>query len=260
MKMLKYVKMILLMGALGVAVSGCVDSDDPDFQVGLERAYVIQKNDKYGGKQFAFYGTVMAVYGTATSVELKKEYMPVFLNKLSDNFYEVNEKRMMWGPLANINGTYTLLAQDDKGVAAQNSFTLKIDKEMGDLIITEPLKYESGRLTAKWKKVDGATAYGFLLGIGQKEGNTYKFSRINTIYDGQGTTLNGEEVKGLLTPYEVITNKNITIPLGTELIVAVVAAIPSQSGTLYLEGDYYKIVLGQDGITPITTTPILGVD
>lgn len=257
--MLKYVKMILLVGALGAAMSGCVDSDDPDFQVGLERAYVIQKNKEFGGKQFAFYGTVVAAYGTATNVELTKDYMLLSLNKLGENFYEVNENRMMWWPLANINGTYTLSAQDDKGMAAQNSFTLKIDKEMGDLTITEPLKYEGGRLTAKWKKVDGATAYGFLLGIGQKEGDTYKFSRINTIYAGQGI-VNGEEVTGLLTPYEVLTNNNITVPLGTELVVAVVAAMPSQSGTLYLEGDYYKIVLGdnESGITPITT-PVLGV-
>lgn len=256
--MLKYVKMILLMGALSVAVSGCVDSDDPDFQVGLERAYVIQKNNS-GGKQFAFYGTVMAAYGTATSVEFMKDYMPIYLKKLGENFYEVNEDRMMWGSLASVNGTYTLSAQDEKGVAAQNLFTLKIEKEMGDLTITEPLKYESGRLMAKWKKVEGATAYGFLLGIGQKEegSGTYKFSRINTVYAGE-CSLNGEEVSGSLTPYnlEVINNNNIATE--TELIVAVVAAIPSQSGTLYLEGDYYKIVLGKDGIDPVTT-PVFGV-
>lgn len=250
--MLKYVKMILLMGALSVAVSGCVDSDDPDFQVGLERAYVIQKNNS-GGKQFAFYGTVMAAYGTATSVEFMKDYMPIYLKKLGENFYEVNEDRMMWGSLASVNGTYTITAQDEKGVAAQNSFTLKIDKEMGDLTITEPLKYENGRLTAKWKKVDGATIYCFLLGIGQKEGDTYKFSRINTVYTGEGTP-SGEEVTGSLTLYNLEVNNN-SIATGTELIVAVVAGT---GNGVFLEGDYYKIVLGKDGITPVTT-PVFGV-
>ena len=38
---------------------------------------------------------------------------------------------------------------------------------------------------------------------------------------------------------------------GTELIVAVVAIASSQSGNLYLEGDYYKIVVGTDGVTPV---------
>ncbi len=255
--MLKYVKVMLLMGALSVAVSGCVDSDDPDFQVGLERAYVIQKNNGSVGKQFAFYGTVMAAYGTATSVELMKGYMPVYLNKLGENFYEVSERSMMWGPLATLNGTYTLSAQDEKGVAAQNSFTLNIDKEMGDLTITEPLKYENGRLTAKWKKVDGATAYGFLLGIGQKEGDTYKFSRINTVYVGE-VNPNGEDVSGSLMPHNLEVINNNSIASETELIVAVVAATQSQGVNLYLEGDYYKIVLGDNGITPVTT-PVFGV-
>lgn len=36
---------------------------------------------------------------------------------------------------------------------------------------------------------------------------------------------------------------------GTELIVAVVAV--SKSRNLYLEGDYYKIVVGTDGVTPV---------
>lgn len=255
--MLKYVKMVLLAGALGVAMSGCVDSDDPDFQVGLERAYVIQKNTQSGGKQFAFYGTVMALYGTATSIELTKDYMPLPLNKLGENFYEINEWRMMWGgALASVNGTYTISAIDEKGIAAQNQFKLQIDKEMGNLTITEPLKYENGRLTAKWKKVDGATAYGFLLGIGEKDGDTYKFSRINTVYAGE-VSENQDDVTASLIPYNLnIINNNNNITPETELIVAVVAGISSQN--LYLEGDYYKIVLGQNGITPVTT-PVLGV-
>lgn len=254
MKMLKYVKMILLVGALGAAMSGCVDSDDPDFQVGLERAYVIQKNTD-SGKQFAFYGTVVALYGTATNVELTKDYMLLSLNKLGENFYEVNENRMRWWPLANINGTYTLSAQDDKGIAAQNSFEIKIDKEMGDLTITEPLEYKDRRLTAKWKKVDGATAYGFLVGIGIKDGdNTYKFSRINTKYVVE-PSMNQDDVEKSLTLSNLDFINQSGIGLDTELIVAGVAL--SQSG-VYLEGDYYKIVFGENGITPITT-PVLGV-
>lgn len=250
--MLKYVKIVLLAGALGVAMSGCVDSDDPDFQVGLgQTAYVIQKNTQSGGKQFALYATIEAAYGTATSVELVKDYLPLPLNKLFDNFYEINEWRMMWGPLASVNGTYTISAQDEKGIAAQSQFKLQIDKEMGELNITEPLKYENGRLTAKWKEVDGATKYYFLLGIGEKDGDTYKFSRINTTYCGE-CYVNEHDVIGTLMPYNLGLS-NITQE--TELIVAVVAGA---GNGVFLEGDYYKIVLGQNGITPVTT-PVLGV-
>lgn len=255
--MLKYARMILLAGALGAVMSGCVSSDDPDFQVGVERAYVIQKNTEFGGKQFAFYGTVAAFYGTATDVQLRKDYMPLFLNKLATNFYEVDARYLDWGPLASWNGTYELSAMDEKGVEARNTFRIDIVKEMGDLTLTEPLKYENGILTAKWKKVDGATAYGFLLGVGKKDGDTYTFSRINTVYGGECTT-DQDVVSGSLRPRNLELINTNGISDGTELVVAAVAAIVSQSGYLYLEGDYYKIVLGEDGITPITT-PVLGV-
>ena len=42
--MLKYVKMILLVGALSAVMSGCIDSKDPDFQISTI-AYVVQKNE-----------------------------------------------------------------------------------------------------------------------------------------------------------------------------------------------------------------------
>lgn len=254
MKMLKYAKMILLAGALGAVMSGCVSSDDPDFQVGMERAYVIQKNKESGVRQFAFYGTVAALYGTAIDVQLIKDgIMPLFLKELAANFYEV--RYLDWGSLSNCNGSYVLSAMDEKGVNAQNTFRLDLTKEMGDLIITEPLKYENGRLTAKWKKVDGAAAYGFLVGVGKKEGDTYTFSRINTVYSF-GLSVNLDEITGSLIPGDLEVIRSNNIANGTEIVVAVVAA--SQSG-IYLEGDYYKIVLGEDGITPVTL-PILGVD
>lgn len=259
MKMLKYVKMILVVGALGISLSGCVSSDDPDFQVGVDNAYVIQKNNEFGGKQFAFYGTVFGAYGTVASMELRKDYLPLLLKKLGENYYETNPAWMTWGPLSNCNGSYTITAMDEEGVAAQNSFTVSIEKEMGELTITEPLKYENSRLTATWKKVDNATTYGFLVGIGVKDGDTYTFSRINVIHVGAELSTNGDNVTGSLLLDNVSTISSNGIASGTELVVAVVAAITSQTGNLYLEGDYYKVAFRQDGITSITPPSGLGV-
>lgn len=240
--MLKFIKMILLTGALGVAMSSCVDSDDPDFQV-VGNAYVIQKNNEYGGKEFATYAAVVASYGTVQEISLRRNtYDLVFLYKLGEGIYE---SQMIWGPLSNCNGTYLISAQDEKGNVAQKSFELKIDKGLGDLTIVEPLEYKGGKLTATWKKVDGTTAY-VLVGFGGKEG----FYRINSGYYSWTTTTNVDDnsISGTFLPFETISN----LTQETELLVAVVAAYSSTGGNLFLEGNYYKIVAGQDGVTPVS--------
>lgn len=245
--MLKYVKMILLVGVLGAAMSGCVDSDDPDFQI-AGKAYVIQKNNEYGGgKQFGTYAAIVASYGTVQDISfMRNGYDLKFLYKLGEGIYET--RYMTWGSLSDCNGDYVISAQDEKGNVEQSSFSLKIEKELGDLTITEPLEYKGDRFTAQWKKVDNATGYAILIGMGVKDGELLKFYRINSGYYPWTTITNqNDNISATLSRYETIPN----IALNTELMVAIVAVCQSTGGNLYLEGNYYKIVVGQDGITPI---------
>ena len=73
--MLKYVKMILLVGALSAVMSGCIDSKDPDFQISAV-AYVIQKND--GPEQtMKTFGTYVAMGGASRCDSNPERYAAV---------------------------------------------------------------------------------------------------------------------------------------------------------------------------------------
>lgn len=250
--MLKYVKMVLLAGALGVAMSGCVDSDDPDFQISAV-AYVIQKNDgpEQTMKTFGTYVAMGGAYGTVVEAGVTRNGMPLFsFTKLDENFYET--RYVEESPnISNCNGEYLVEAVDEKGNVAQSKFTFNIDKSLGALRMKEPLKYENGRITAEWEEVENASAYGILVGRGVKDNSgVVKFYRINASY----CSWEQSPIKtvGVFDP-STGTGNNTYLPDGSELIVAVVAAYqaPSYGGVLYLEGDYYKIVVGTPGVTPV---------
>lgn len=250
MKM-NYLKQVLLAGVAAVTMSGCVDSNDPDFQITGLIANVVQKN--YGpdqvNKQFGTYVAVGASYGTVESASLRKNGMPfMYFGKLGDNRYET--RLLEWSPsIGSVNGNYVVSMSSVEGETIQHSFKVNIDKTLGALVITEPLKYESGKITAKWQEVENATEYGILVGVGVKDqtSGTTKFYRINSGYYKWDT--NAEKTSGSFTPLYAING----MQQGMELIVAVVAAYSTTNeGALFLEGDYYKIVVGRDGITPIT--------
>lgn len=251
MKTLKYVKQILLVGTLGVAISGCVKSNDPDFQISGLKAYVIQKNagSEPVSKQFGTYVAMGASYGDVESASVTKDGMPLmYFAELSENVFET--RRLEWNSsLDRTNGKYVVSTQDDKGQVAQMNFTLDIDKSLGTMKLTEPLKYESGQITAKWGEVENATVYAIMVGIGVKDASgAIKFYRLNSGYYYWNSTV--DKTSGRFNPsYDI---PNTPLSTGTELIVAVVAANQTQTGGLYLEGDYYRIVVGQDGVTPVT--------
>lgn len=248
--MLKYVKMILLVGALSAVMSGCIDSKDPDFQISTI-AYVVQKNEGTDQqmKTFGTYVAMGAAYGTVAQAQVTREGMPLFyFSKLDENFYET--RRLETHPdLSNCNGKYLVEAQDEEGHIAQNSFTFDIKESMGALNMKEPLKYESGRITAQWEEVENAKLYAILVGRAVKDNSgVARFYRINSqYYNWESSPV---KTSGIFNP-STDMGSNSYILDGTELIVAVVAIASSQSGNLYLEGDYYKIVVGKDGVTPV---------
>lgn len=250
--MLKYVKMILLVGALSAVISGCIDSKDPDFQISAV-AYVIQKNDgpEQTMKTFGTYVAMGGAYGTVVDARVTRNGMLLSsFNKLDENFYETRYVEE-FPNISNCNGDYLIEAVDEEGNVAQSKFTFNIDKSLGALRMKEPLKYENGRITAQWEEVENATAYGILVGRGVEDNNSgvVRFYRINASYcPWEQSPI---KTTGVFDP-STGTGNNTYLPDGTELIVAVVAAYQTSSqGSLYLEGDYYKIVLGTPGVTPI---------
>lgn len=251
MKTMKYVKQLLLVGTLGAAMSGCVSSNDPDFQITGVKAYVIQKNNGTNPvtKQFGTY-VAMSTYGTVQSAVVRKDDMPMaYFGRLTDNVYET--RRIEWSSVIP-NGQYAIVAQDEEEQVAHYDFTLNLEKSLGEFKLQEPLKYESGVISAKWEKVENATVYGLLLGIGGKDENgALKFYRVNAGYYNWSSGFGTDNTSGSFNPSYDIPNSFLSN--GTEIIVALVAAYQSTNGSgVYLEGDYYRIVIGQDGVTPIT--------
>lgn len=250
MKMLKFVKMMWLAGILGSVLIGCVKSEDPVFQVSDMKTYMIQKNTAAGDKQFGVYMAFAASYGTVQKIDLKKNDLSdsVDWRKVRENVYELENINL--SPLANCNGTYALFLTDEKGQSDSRAVTFNESKTLGELKLVEPLRYENGIVAAKWENVENVDRYALLVGVGVKEEGVTKFYRVDAAYYKWQSIL---ENSGRIELS--VSNLGATLSQEIELVVAV-AAISESS--LILEGDYYKIVLGKDGVTPITT-PVLGL-
>jgi len=165
MKTLAQLKRFMLLGILGVAVSGCLDSDnDPEFQIS-GGCYVIQRNGENGDnliKDFTPY-VYVAGNGKLSDVEVKSADNRISGRIVGNSYWESNMKSV--SDITDLNGSYTVTAtarvSDTEEQQGGTAFTWQLENSnaMGKLVVKE-LKFDGSRISASWEKVDNATAVG----------------------------------------------------------------------------------------------------
>lgn len=250
MKTVLNLKRFCLIGMLGLAMTGCLDSDDPEF--GFNYAYyVIQKNtenpDGSVSKEFAPYVGIRSTKEEIAEASVRYDNMPLFsFKKLSAYVYET-VLRPVYYNTAIPNGEYVINAASANGETASAAFTLNVDQSMGAMKISD-FEYKEGSVIANWEKVENAQSYYLLIGFPEQVEMIKSYYRVNSVYSNWSTLNNAN---GKLEGRINLTTVSSAIKPGDELIIALVAVYAKdQLNKVYLESDYYKIIVGQDGMTP----------
>ncbi len=236
MKTLAQLKRFMFLGILGVAVSGCLDSDnDPEFQIIGGNSYVIQRNVENGDNLIKDFTPYVWVAGNSklSNVEVKSSDDKRISGKILEFYWESNTGSV--SDITNLNGSYTITAtarvSDTEEQQDATAFTWQLENSnaMGKLVVKE-LKFEGTRISASWEKVDNATAVGI--------------AYCPTMIDEYG----GASFYRMFTKFDNVSRNNISnnrayletnfqdpYEEGTTFQVKVVAIHEGQGGTVVLE-------------------------
>ena len=149
------------------ALTSCLDTDDPAFEIGTAAAIVYQKTERSASGtdgQFTdtYYYTPYFQIGNynyaITSCTCSGGNAGIItMSPMSGMGYLFYESEAM--PSSTYpQGTYTFTAISDEGETAQCQATISACDPIGYLNVTE-LSYSDGQITAKWDKATNADVY-----------------------------------------------------------------------------------------------------
>lgn len=253
MRTLSLLKQGVILGALAVSMSGCLKSSDPDFTIGVNQVFVMQR----GEGTSATYTPYISIYSPAyqiksASVSFDGEKYSFSRIGLYGNTMEVSEGGFYGGgfsPSSSLpNGAYAITAIDGEGTLnATNGFTINIgtDRIMGAFNMKN-FKYTSNNgFEAEWDAVTNATAYGLIITplVKTQDGTTVSMGK-NLFYWDEGKDVTktsgkfnprdlfqaGQEMNIAIAAY---SSKNNQMP---DLLVQVGRTIHITWGTDYVDG------------------------
>lgn len=150
-----------------VALTSCLDTDDPAFEIGTAAAIVYQETTRTPSEtegqftetysytpyfQIGNYNYAIAscscTSNTANSIHMSP------MSGMGNLFWETDAIEFETYPA----GTYTITATSDEGETAQCYITVPACDPIGYLNVTE-LSYSDGQITAKWDKATNADVY-----------------------------------------------------------------------------------------------------
>ena len=169
MKALKFLKMNMALAGLAIMMSGCLNSDDPDFTININQAFVSQ----YGTGDQAVFAPYISVYSLTHAVQsatLGYDNNTYQFNRIGNISNSMQISANVYGgfPVSPVipNGTYTVNAvSSPEGLAANNAFTINIDKDLklGPITLKSFTYKASEGIRAEWEPVENAKSYGLVI-------------------------------------------------------------------------------------------------
>lgn len=188
MKHYSRLKTMLVASVAALTLSSCLDTDDPEFAIYAYTGFVYQESTKLGeddySHRFAPYFRIGGD-GNYTISDLQGQGGPMGLVTMTpvegsyNLMYESSEILSSTYP----EGTYTFTATSAEGEVAQCQVTLTEGDTLGYINVTE-LKYENGKITAKFDEVKNADVY--LVGLRNPDGILPVYSEEEQTYPASG--------------------------------------------------------------------------
>lgn len=256
MRTLKLLKSGIIAGVLAVAMSGCIKSEDPEFSVNVNSAFV----EQYGSGSSAQFAPYILIYSQThmiKSAEVSFKSMPYSFKSIGvyGNAMEISASGGIYGgfPLdySLPNGDYKITAKDFEATSiATNGFTISCsdDQRIGELNVTKFGYTASEGIKAEWVAAENATHYGLvIMPMTEVEGTTVSFGKSLILWNG-----NGDKTKtsGTYNPRDFYTP-------GQKMRVGI-AALAGNSDELQLPnvvvlvGKTFDIVWGTDYSDTVT--------
>ena len=246
MKALRIFKMNMALASLAIMMSGCLNSDDPDFYININQAFVSQ----YGTGDEAVFAPYISIYSLTHSVQsatLGYESNTYQFNRIANLSNSLQISADMYGGFPTSptvpNGVYTINAvSSPDGLVANNSFTINLDGnlKLGPITLKSFTYKAAEGIKAEWEPVENAKNYGLVITpLAEVNGTYTSLGKGLYLWDGND---HGTENAGVFNPSNVF-------PEGQRLRVSFAAYGGNNvqmPNVLVLEGETIEIVWGKD--------------
>lgn len=200
--------------------SSCLNSEDPAFQI-ASTAFVYQTTTRTqtGSEEFEDnmryvpYFQVYSNYQMSQCMCTSSNGSAIFMSPMSNSQNLIYESSTSNYSTQYPAGTYTFTATNSEGEQTTTATSIKESDPLGYINVTE-LKYENGKITAKWDKVTNATAYAVAIGkAGEilprytKEFESYPESGVNFDFSNETTKLEAGTYKLYVIAYLISNNQ-----------------------------------------------------
>ena len=221
MKTMMKLKQLMAICVALFTFSSCLESEDPAFQIVPASAFVYQVTENLGSDEQPEYSARYMPYFQIYSNYQMSQCLCTSSNGNVVLMSPVSNSQNLMYASSSINysteypaGTYTFSATNAEGEQASYTVTISnVEKTLGYINVTE-LKYENGKITAKWDKVDNATAYavaigksGDILPLYAKEFETYPESGVEFEFSNETEKLESGTYKLYVVAYLISNNQ-----------------------------------------------------
>lgn len=223
MRTLSLLKQGIVLGVLAFSMSGCLKSSDPDFSIGVNQVFVMQRGEGTSAQFIPYISIYSQAYQIkSASVSFDGDKYSFSRIGLFGNTMEISEGGIYGNgfPASSTipNGAYAITATNaDATLTATNGFTINIatDRVMGAFNVTEFDYTSADGFSAKWDAVTNATAYGLVITplVKNQDGTLVSMGK-NLFYWDEGK--DATKTSGKFNPRDLFQT-------GQEMNVAVVA-------------------------------------
>lgn len=246
MKTILNLKQYVILLVAAFAMTSCLDSDDPDFQV-VGTGYIAQVNSSSTSKFFPIV-TISANEPMSGGCQVSNGKTNVSLKDIEGYAKQAvqtdvsTQEMLAKDDLTEVTGQYTIKAVNSAGEVAENWFSLSASKEMGAL----DAKIEcgaDGKITAYFKLVEAADFYYIFL---QKD--SYDLTKYGLKYWSETELKKATlESEGLYKDYYKLSlnvsdllYSSVELAAGRYRVVAAAAITSTSYGNFVVlqEGDY----------------------